>query len=100
LDLNAEDNEASFVPSLNMFGRLEELDLINFTHPSVSGPNEDVELNLPMLTSIRLDGVSGIDLLTLDAHRLKTVELRGSPLRLKLVHADSVEWLTTDLIEH
>ena len=104
--LRAEDNGASqSVSTLNLFGRLEELeeleelDLIDFTHPSAaSGPDGKFELNLPMLTSVHLKRLEGIDQLTLDAPKLKKVKLlECSPsLRLEFVHADSVEWLAID----
>ena len=47
-----------------MFGRLEELDIIQFTHPSVSRLDGEFELNLPMLASIQLEQVKGIEQLT------------------------------------
>ena len=103
LHLKAEDNGASpFVLTLNMFGQLEELDLINFTHPIASGLDVVVKLNLLMLTSIHLQEVKGIDQLILDVPRSKKVKLLNCShsLKLKLVHADSVEWLATDKVAH
>ena len=100
LRFNAEDSGAStLIPTLNLFRQLEELELIWVTYSSAaSGPaGEEIELSLPMLTSVHLKQVVGIDQLTLDAPKLKKVKLlECSPsLRLKLAHADSVEWLAT-----
>ena len=101
LHLHAEDSGALlFVPTLNLFGQLEELDLIRFTHPNAaSGLGGEIELNLPMLASIHLKLVKGIERLTLEAPKLKRVKLFdcSSSLRLELVHADSVEWLASSL---
>ena len=102
-DLALNEASKSFVSILNMFGRLEELDIILFVLiSSASAPDEEVELNLPMLASIHLERVERIDQLTLDTPRLKRVKLLAcSPLlRLKLVHVDSVEWLATDVMTH
>ena len=101
-DLEPND-PSTFVSALNLFGRLEELDLIRSPYSSAaSGLDGEVELNLPMLISIHLEQVEGIDQLTLDSSKLKRVKLLDSPpsLRLKLVHTDSVEWLATDAMAH
>ena len=102
LRLNGQ-RTSTFFSTLNMFGRLEELDIIRFTWPSAAyGLGREVELNLPMLTSIWFEEVETIKQLTLDAPKLKKVKLpdSSSSLRLELVHADSVEWLATSRLVH
>ena len=96
--LNRKDR-LSFLNLLNSFGQLEELEIIWFEyHPHTE---KAIELNLPMLHSIHLEEVVGISRLTLDALRLKRVELRKcSNLRLDLVHAESVERLLVDRLEY
>ena len=95
-------NEASpFIPTLKLFGQLQELNIINSSHPSAdSGLDGEFELNLPMLASIHVQGVKGIKQLTLDAPKLKRVKHLYCILRLEFVHADSVEWLATSSLEH
>lgn len=84
-----------------MFVQLKELDLIQFTNPNVSGLDGEFELNLPMLASIQLEQVKGIEQLTLDARDWRESNYWSVlSLKLKLVHADSVEWLATDSLEH
>ena len=92
-DLNAHiESVASFAEMLQSFVHLEQLDLIRVILV-VSRASPDSELNLPMLHSLRLDGVNGFTL-TLNAPALKRVRLLSdSFLKLELVHGESVEWL-------
>ena len=114
LELNEEDRTV-FARSLNVFCQLQELDLIRFGYPpdglkrtglfySLAGPDPkmQVELNLPMLHSVQLDKVFGIEKLTLNSPRLQKVKLFecSQSLRLELVHAESVEKVICDRIEH
>ena len=82
--------------TLRSFERLEKLDLI-----SVISRVTEFELNMPMLISIHLERVRGIEKLTLDAPRLCNVKLlSSSSLRLDLVHGEPVESLNTDDLNH
>ena len=98
LDLNRKDRLA-FPGLLNSFGQLGEVEIICFTYHRDA--EKEVELNLPMLQSIHLEEVVGISRLTLDAPRLKRVELAEcSNLRLDLVHTEPVEMLVVDRPEY
>lgn len=98
-------NGAAFAPTLQSFGQLEQLDIVRFNLRTGSNRRVHLELNLPMLTSIHLENVSGLDSwdglekLTVDAPRLRKVKLLDSPtstaLQLEIVHTDSVERLVT-----
>ena len=93
--LNDED-PAAFAPTLNAFAQLEELNIIRFG-VCFKWKLAKLELSLPMLTSIQLEGVRGIEQLTLDSPRLQKVKLLYcSQLTLDLVHAEPVEWFMTD----
>ena len=74
---------------------MEELDLIRFTNVDFDQDGE-LELNLPMLTSIRLEEVHGFEQLTLNAPKLTKVKIADrfsncSFLRVDLVHPDPSE---------
>ena len=101
----------AFAQVLNSFDQLEELGLfyfsggfqrIHFNDASDRAPEIDLKLNLPMLRSIHLEEVFGIAKLTLDAPALRQVRLVHChlSLRLDLVHAESVERLLIDDLEH
>ena len=90
-----EESRTTFSRTLNSLNQLEELDLISFIIGS-SYPVPELELNLPMLNSIQIEKVYGIYHLTLDASRLRKVELVWCDhLRLAIVHGESVEHLLT-----
>ena len=94
LDLNNKVNatlNVTLAPTLNSFGQLEELVLFSFDG---SSSNIDLELNLPMLTSLQLESVCAIKKLTLNTPRLKQVQL-GYCASLRLAIGDSVERLIT-----
>ena len=96
---------AAFARTLNSFDQLEELDIIRarLYHQDVFNLN----LNLPLLTSLQLEEVHGIQKLTLDTPRMREVKvLFGSNelnlrlnLRLEIVHGESVERLLIDQLE-
>lgn len=95
-----KENLMVLVHSLNTsLGQLEELGIFGFdeTHSRSQGTN--LELNLPMLKSIWIRNSRGIGTLTLDAARLKSIEITHCmvgldyTLRLNLVHEESVERL-------
>ena len=99
--LSINHRTAAFAQILNSFGQLQSLSLINVTSPF--GKKESAanfKLNLANLRSIEFEKSNGIRELTLDAPALSKIKhwnygLRTS-LKLKLVHAESVEWLVTD----
>ena len=89
LDLNVR-NELAFDRTLSSFADLEVLDIIRMK----CSPYQVFELNLPMLIRIHLEELSEIGLLTLDAPRLRKIELVDSPrVRLDIVRHESVESL-------
>ena len=88
----------SLAQALNSFDQLEDLGLFYFNMRSAS-PDQamEIELNLPMLTSIQLESAHGIKKLALDAPRLQQVRLyHCSGLSLVIVHGESVERLLTE----
>ena len=95
LHLN-EGDRAAFTRTLNSFGQLEELDIVR-----ADFSQQDVLLNLPMLTSLQLEEMFGIEKLTLEAPRLQQVKILDcssflSKLRVEIVHGESVERLLVD----
>ena len=97
-DLNLNSNydrklEAKFLETMNSFvnsfGQLTRLDLI-WINESFSWGNLD--LNLPMLSVLNLEGYCGIKKLTLDAPRLQQAKI-SYLLGLNIIHSESVERL-------
>ena len=103
-DVHLSAEEGMALPeTLASFRHLESLDIIRLNCSSAANPESQFQLNLPMLKSIRLDGVDGIGQLTVNAPRLKQVRLEHCP-RVSIVHVESVEKLiigesTTTAIE-
>ena len=97
LDLREED-PATFTRTLNSFGQLEKLNIIRID----GGMHGVFKLNLPMLTSLQIDEVHGIDLLTLEAPRLRDVKIlvESDDLRVEIVHNKPVKKLLIDWLEH
>ena len=96
-----EANEVGLVRTLNSFGRLEELNIIRFEQSFAPISSERLELNLPMLTSIRLESVDVLRNLILDAPRLRKVHLVDcGNLLLGIVHGESVEHLHSDSLKY
>ena len=95
LDLN-DLNANAFHSTLNSFSQLEELSLF-----SIDGQVIIFELNLPMLTSLHLEGVFGIEVVDVDAPRLNKIKVVqcGAYLDLVIVHGESVECLVADLLK-
>ena len=92
-----EGDSAAFARTLNSFRQLEQLDIIRAN----CGQQREFNLNLPMLTSLQLEKVNGIEKLTLEAPRLREVKILDcSHLRLKIVHSESVERLLVDRWEY
>ena len=101
LGFTKEDAE-TFAPTLNSFGQLQKLDIINLNYSSDWNSVPEFDLNLPMLHSIQLDKVFGVEKLqvTLNSPKLKKVKLLESFLRLDIVHYESVEKLISDSMDY
>ena len=98
-DLDLHRNETAFARTLNSFSQLKELDIID-----VYVTRQDVLLNLPMLSSLQLEDVNGIEKLTLDAPRLREVKIQNcfsyeGYLRVEFVHGESVKRLLVYSLE-
>ena len=84
-----------FAQTLNSFSQLEELSLFSF----YSGDRvAEFELNLPMLISLQLERVCVIKKLIVDAPLKKVKVVQCAHLNLVIVHGESVEHLTADLM--
>ena len=95
LDSSVKD-QSTFIRTLNSFGQLEELNIIRVN----CGQQQEFKLNLPKLTSIRLEQLKADRRLTLEAPRLRKVTVLDCPdLRLHFVHAESVESLNTESVK-
>ena len=103
LDLIDGDSTA-FARTLNSLGQLEQLDIIR-----VEFYQPDLFLSLPMLTSLQLKNVDGIENLTLEAPRLRDVKILACygliasdsiRLSVEIVHGESVERLLIDWLEY
>ena len=101
IDLSKEDPTA-FARTLNSFRQLEQLDIIETGLNEHDGcPLPELNLNLPMLTSLQLEDVRGIPGLILDAPRLKKIKILVCPrLRLEIVHNESVKRLLVDRFKY
>ena len=96
LHLNEEDSMA-LARILNSFGQLEELDII--WSKLIQKDVLKLNLNLPMLTRIRLEYISGIEKVTLETPRLKSIIFRDyltQGVTVDIVHGESVERLITN----
>ena len=83
------ENRTAFTRTLKSFIQLEELDIIR---ARCSWDGRTFKLTVPMLTSIHLEELKEIQMLTLDAPRLRKVKLLDCyDLRLKFVHGKSIE---------
>ena len=98
LDLPDVESRTAFAQTLRSFRQLEELSIIrsccqlgNEGWPKME---IDFELNLPMLNKIQLDDYLGVRKLTLNAPKLKDVEVYLAR-ELEIVHSESVERLST-----
>ena len=98
LDLMQID-AGTLAQTISSFDLLEQLVLFG-TRGMLAKPADELELKLPMLTSVQLERVFGIEKLTLDAPRLRKVELRDGFVALELVHVESVERVVTDALAH
>ena len=96
-----KESLATFVPTIESFTQLEELDLI-MLHSRFSYPKKmEVELKLSMLHRLHLDNVTIIDKLTLRAPKLKRIKLSSCcDLRVDFVHGESVERLLIDRLSY
>lgn len=86
----------SFFQTISSFSQLEELDIIQFDCSLKLITVYPLRLNLPMLKGVRLEKINGIIKLTLDAPRLKKIEITRFSSRLDLVYSESVEELIID----
>ena len=95
--LLTEGEWTSFARNLNLFGQLEQLDIIR-----AALKQQDVfKLNLPKLTGLQLEYVDGILKLTLEAPRLHEVKILNCyDLRLVIVHGKSVERLLVERLNY
>ena len=92
--------KSTALTQLNLFGQLEELAIIRLNDwQHGSGLKIQLKLHLPLLASIHLEEVDGIEQLTLDAPRLQKLKLKEARLRVELVHGESVKRLITDCFE-
>ena len=93
-----EANRTTFAEALNSLKQLEALDIINFYDIFGYDLKIEFELNLPMLRSIHLEEISGIEKITLDAPSLQNIKIVVCDVRLRLVlvHTEPVERLLTD----
>ena len=89
-----EGDRTTFVRTLDSFRQLEELDIIE----ARLDQQDVVNLNLPMLTSLQLENVDGIEKLTLEAPRLREVNILecSYDLKVEIVHSESIERLLVD----
>ena len=88
-------SQPAFACTLNLFAKLEQLDIIRLNYPS----NLEVELklDLPMLQRIHLEEITGMARFALDTAKLQEVViLKSFFLRLDLVHTETVETLITN----
>ena len=95
-DLNlTEGDPTAFARTLNSLDQLQKLDIVR------AELNQQDVFNLPMLTSLQLEDVYGIEKLTLEVPRLRDVKILDcSALRVEIVHGESVEWLLVDCWEY
>ena len=96
-NLNFNEETMRAVQMLNSLGRLEELDIFRFDLHS--NPKIVIDLKLPMLRSVHLKDVLGVEKLILDSPGLQRVELWDSA-SLELVHGESVERLLLYQLEY
>ena len=94
-----KENRSTFASTLNSFDQLEELGFFRVdlrrTFENAAEFN-GLELTLPMLKCLQLEKVNGIEKFRLDAPRLqKILLLRCFPLKLDLVHGESVTRVET-----
>ena len=106
LNLSKGDQEA-LVRTLNSFGQLEQLDIVRTKLLNQQGEftlfdlKSNLQFNLPMLISLQLEKVDGIQKLTLEAPRLREVTILGcSLLRVEIVHGELVERLLVERLEY
>lgn len=90
-----EKSASRFAQKLQSFGQLEELSIVHLLNQGKA--SLEWALNLQMLSSIQLEDVKGLRKLTLDAPKLKKVQLlRCTLTQLHFVHAEPVEKLIID----
>ena len=80
-----------FVRILNLFDKLEEMDIIRLTVTVTYCPS--MELNLPMLKRVQFEDVKNVQRLILNAPKLKKAIIWSDSLNVHIVHCESVEWL-------
>ena len=96
-----DENRKTLPTTLERFSQLEELALFRFTYSNDSRFRVPLKLDLPTIERIHVEYLAGIQELTLNAPKLRRIKIEDClSLRLHLVHAESVERLTTDHIEY
>lgn len=91
----SEKNRKVFVQILNSFSQLHQLDVIRVGNsPGHSPTRHSIKLNMPILSSVRLEEIHAYLLVTLDAPKLKRVCIKDcSDLKMRLGHPETVERL-------
>ena len=92
-----QDMRKLFVRTLESFDQLEELDIVGLTN---DGYHLGIDLELPMLSSIRIESVEKIEYVNLEAPRLLKVKLlcNTADLQVDIVHGESVERLVAECL--
>ena len=86
-------SQIAFAQTLNSFDQLKTLDIIR-----LRSNMKELRLDLPMLTDLTIEEVSGVMKLTLDAPRLWKLKLLISfPPELDIVHGELVETLLINI---
>lgn len=92
-----QEDGSLFSQTLNSFGQLRKLDLIGVDLVS----DFDFQLNLPNLKSIRIECLWRVSKLTiLESPKLSEIQLYSRPIRLEIVHTESVERILIDHTEY
>ena len=98
VDIYRRNEGSNLAQIFNSFCQLEKLDIIKLFFDF----QIDLELNLPMLQSIRFEDVRSVKKLTLVAPKLQKVKIwtLDPPLKLKIVYPESVEELVAGLLDN
>ena len=92
-----KENKTNFAYIFNSLNQLKQLDIILATCNQL----QEFRLNLPMLTGLKFDHVSGIEKLTLDTPKLREVQLvECAHLKVKFISGESIERLLVDCWEY
>lgn len=96
-----DENRKTLPETLKRFDQLEELTLFSFTYSGEPRHKPSLTLDLPTIKRVHFKYLLGIKELTLNAPKLKRIKIKEHFwFRLHLVHAESVEHLTTNYLEN